>query len=253
MSLLGVDVPPISDVTIWGSGTFGFNKTAAIYCFATIATIMVFYLGTRRKDALVPAGLFQNAAESGVAFVRNQVIMQTIGSEGLGYLPYLTALFFFIFFSNITEIIPGVQFPANARFGVPLVLALLTWLIYNAVGVIKQGPLHYLKNSTIPPGVPIAILPLVMIIELVSTFVVRPFSLMVRLFANMLAGHLILVTFAALTAGLWALKVTVVIAPFSFLLLVAMTGFEVLVSFLQAFIFTILTAVYIGSSMHPDH
>jgi F-type H+-transporting ATPase subunit a len=253
MSLLGVDVPPISNVTIWGSGPFGFNKTAAIYCFATIATILVFYLGTRRKDALVPAGLFQNAAESGVAFVRNQVIMQTIGPEGLNYLPYLTALFFFIFFSNITEIIPGVQFPANARFGIPLVLALLTWVIYNVVGVIKQGPLHYLKNSTIPPGVPIAILPLVMIIELVSTFVVRPFSLMVRLFANMLAGHLILVTFAALTAGLWALKVTVVIAPFSFLLLVAMTGFEVLVSFLQAFIFTILTAVYIGSSMHPDH
>ena len=155
-------------------------------------------LGTRRKDALVPAGLLQNTAESGVGFVRNQVIMQTIGAEGLGYLPYLTALFFFIFFSNITEIIPGVQFPANARFGVPLVLALMTWVIYNVVGVVKQGPLHYLKNSMIPPGVPKAILPLVMIIELVSTFVVRPFSLMVRLFANMLAGHLILVTFAVL-------------------------------------------------------
>jgi len=253
MSLLGVDVPPISNVTIWGHGALGFNKTAAIYCFATIATILVFWLGTRRKDALVPAGLFQNAAESGVGFVRNQVIMQTIGPEGLGYLPYLTALFFFIFFSNITEIIPGVQFPANARFGMPLALALLTWVIYNVVGVVKQGPLHYLKNSIIPPGVPKAILPLVVIIELVSTFIVRPFSLMVRLFANMLAGHLILVTFAALTAGLWALKVTVVIAPFSFALLVAMTGFEILVSFLQAFIFTILTAVYIGSSMHPDH
>jgi F-type H+-transporting ATPase subunit a len=253
MSLLGVDVPPISNVTIWGHGALGFNKTAAIYCFATIATILVFWLGTRRKDALVPAGLFQNAAESGVGFVRNQVIMQTIGPEGLGYLPYLTALFFFIFFSNITEIIPGVQFPANARFGMPLALALLTWVIYNVVGVVKQGPLHYVKNSIIPPGVPKAILPLVVIIELVSTFIVRPFSLMVRLFANMLAGHLILVTFAALTAGLWALKVTVVIAPFSFALLVAMTGFEILVSFLQAFIFTILTAVYIGSSMHPDH
>ena len=90
-------------------------------------------------------------------------------------------------------------------------------------------------------------------IEFVSTFIVRPFSLMVRLFANMLAGHLILVTFAALTAALWAAKVTIVIAPFSFALLVAMTGFEILVSFLQAFIFTILTAVYIDSSMHPAH
>jgi F-type H+-transporting ATPase subunit a len=253
MSLLGVDVPPVSHVTNWGTGALGFNKTAAIYIFATVATLLVFYFGTRRKEALVPAGIIQNTAESGVAFVRNQIIMQTIGADGLGYLPYLTALFFFIFFSNITEIIPGVQFPANARFGVPLLFALATWVIYNVVGVVKQGPLTYLKNSTIPPGVPKAILPLVMLIELVSTFLVRPFSLAVRLFANMLAGHLILVTFAVLSAALWAAKPTIVILPFSFFLLVAMTGFEILVSFLQAFIFAILTAVYIGSSMHPDH
>jgi F-type H+-transporting ATPase subunit a len=251
--LLAVDVPPISHVTIWGSGPLGFNKTAAIYLFATVATILLFVLGTRRKDALVPSGILQNSAESGVGFVRNQIIMQTMGTDGLGYLPYLTALFFFIFFSNITEIIPGVQFPANARFGIPLTLALLTWVIFNVVGVAKQGPLHYLRNSLIPPGVPKAILPLVMIIELVSTFLVRPFSLMVRLFANMLAGHLILVTFGALCAALFAAKITVVILPFSFLLLVAMTGFEILVSFLQAFIFTILTAVYIDASMHSSH
>jgi F-type H+-transporting ATPase subunit a len=253
MSLLGVDVPPVSHVTNWGTGPLGFNKTAAIYIFAAVATMLVFYFGTRRKDALVPSGILQNTAESGVGFVRNQIIMQTIGADGLGYLPYLTALFFFIFFSNITEIIPGVQFPANARFGIPLVFALATWVIYNVVGVVKQGPLHYLKNSVIPPGVPKAILPLVMIIEVVSTFIVRPFSLAVRLFANMLAGHLILVTFAVLSAALWAAKPTIVIMPFSFALLVAMTGFEILVSFLQAFIFSILTAVYIGSSMHPDH
>jgi len=253
MNLLGVDVPPVSHVTNWGTGALGFNKTAAIYIFATVATLLVFYFGTRRKDALVPAGIIQNTAESGVAFVRNQIIMQTIGADGLGYLPYLTALFFFIFFSNITEIIPGVQFPANARFGIPLVFALATWVIYNVVGVVKQGPLHYLKNSVIPPGVPKAILPLVMLIEVVSTFVVRPFSLAVRLFANMLAGHLILVTFAVLSAALWAAKPTIVIMPFSFALLVAMTVFEILVSFLQAFIFSILAAVYIGSSMHPDH
>jgi F-type H+-transporting ATPase subunit a len=251
--LLAVDVPPISHVTIWGGGPLGFNKTAAIYIFAALATMLIFFLGTRRKDQLVPAGLLQNTAESGVAFVRNQIIMQTMGTDGLRYLPYLTALFFFIFFSNITEIMPFVQFPANARFGMPLVLALTTWVIYNIVGIFKQGPGRYLKNSTIPPGVPIAILPLVMIIELVSTFIVRPFSLMVRLFANMLAGHLILVTFASLCAALWAAQVTIVILPFSFALLVAMTGFEILVSFLQAFIFTILTAVYIDSSMHPAH
>jgi F-type H+-transporting ATPase subunit a len=252
-ALLAVEVPPISHVTIWGAGPLGINKTAVIYGFATIATIIVFALGTRRKDALVPSGLFQNAAESGVAFVRNQVIMSTMGSEGLPYLPYLTALFFFIFFSNITEIMPAVQFPANARFAMPMTLALTTWVLFNAAGMIRQGPFRYIKNSLIPPGVPAALLILIVPIEFISTFLVRPFSLMVRLFANMLAGHLILVTFAALTAGLWALKVTVVIAPLSFGLLVAMTGFEILVSFLQAFIFSVLTAVYIGGAIHPEH
>jgi F-type H+-transporting ATPase subunit a len=254
MSLLGVDVPPVSHLTIWGSGPLGFNKTAAIYIFATLATILVFWFGTRRKDALVPSGILQNTAESGVGFVRNQIIMQTIGADGLGYLPYLTALFFFIFFANITEIIPGVQFPANARFGVPLVLALLTWVVFNVVGVMKQGPGHYFKNSVWPPDVPFLIKALLVApIEFVSVFIVRPFSLAVRLFANMLAGHLILTTFSILCAALWAAKVTAVILPFTFALLVAMTGFEILVSFLQAFIFTILTAVYIGSSMHPEH
>ena len=253
MSLLAVDVPPISHVTIWGSGPLGINKTAVIYGFATVMTLLVFLLGTRKKDALVPSGIWQNTAESGVGFVRTQVIMPTMGADGLGYLPYLTTLFFFIFFSNITEIIPAVQFPANARFGIPIVLALITWVIFNVVGVAKQGFGHYIKNSLIPPGVPAFLLVLVIPIEFISTFIVRPFSLAVRLFANMLAGHLILVTFATLTAALWALKITAIIAPFSFALLVAMTGFEVLVSFLQAFIFAILTAVYIGGAMHPEH
>jgi F-type H+-transporting ATPase subunit a len=252
-ALLAVDVPPISHVTIWGNGPLGINKTIVIYGFATVMTILVFALGTGRKKQLVPAGLFQNTAESGVAFVRNQIIMQTMGTDGLGYLPYLTALFFFIFFSNITEIVPAVQFPANARFAMPMTLALVTWVIFNVVGVAKQGPIHYMKNSLIPPGVPAFLLVLVIPIEFISTFLVRPFSLMVRLFANMLAGHLILVTFATLTAALWAAGFTLVIAPFSFALLVAMTGFEILVSFLQAFIFTILTAVYIGGAMHPEH
>jgi len=259
MSVLGVDVPPVSHLTIWGAGPLGINKTAVIYLFALVATVAVFYFGTRKKDALVPSGILQNTAESSIGFVRNQIIMQTMGVDGLGYLPYLATLFFFIFFSNITEIIPGVQFPANARFGVPLVLALLTWVIFNVVGIARQGPGHYFVNSVFPPMGDMSIfakIPLYALlapIEFLSTFIIRPFSLMVRLFANMLAGHLILTTFAVLTAALWAAKITVIIAPFSFALLVAMTGFEVLVSFLQAFIFAILTAVYIDISMHPAH
>jgi F-type H+-transporting ATPase subunit a len=255
--LLAVDVPPVSHVTIWGNGPLGINKTIVIYGFATLMTILVFALGTGKSKPLVPAGgttgFFQNTAESGVAFVRNQIIMQTMGVDGLYWLPYLTTLFFFIFFSNITEIIPAVQFPANARFAMPMTLALATWVFFNFIGIKRQGFFHYMKNSLIPPGVPSFLLVLVIPIEFISTFLVRPFSLMVRLFANMLAGHLILVTFATLTAALWGAQWQIAIAPFSFGLLVAMTGFEVLVSFLQAFIFTILTGVYIGGAMHPEH
>ena len=203
MSLLGVDVPPDQPRHDLGQRTARLQQDRGDLR-ASRRSRRCCSSGSARaaRTRSCPSGILQNTAESGVGFVRNQVIMQTMGTDGLGYLPYLTALFFFIFFSNITEIIPGVQFPANARFGVPLVLALLTWVIFNVVGVVKQGPVHYLKNSLIPPGVPkrdpvARRCP----IEFVSTFIVRPFSLMVRLFANMLAGHLILVTFAALTRG----------------------------------------------------
>ncbi|MGQ0825260.1 MAG: F0F1 ATP synthase subunit A [Actinomycetota bacterium] len=251
-SLLALEFPPVTHLIRWPElGPGGFNKVALIYSFATVATLTLFVLGARKKQ-LVPSGV-QTIAESSVDFVRNAIIMQTIGPDGMKFLPVLSTMFFFIFFSNITEIIPGIQFPANSRMAIPMILALLVWAMYMIVGIVKQGPLTFLKNSTIPPGVPKAILPLVAIIEFAQVLVVRPFSLMVRLFANMLAGHLILVTFGVLCAALWAASPTAVILPFSFILLVFLTAFEVLVSFLQAFIFTILAAVYIGSSMHPEH
>jgi F-type H+-transporting ATPase subunit a len=127
------------------------------------------------------------------------------------------------------------------------------WFIYNIVGIVKQGPLTYLKNSTIPPGVPVPMLILIVPIEFISTFLVRPFSLAVRLFANMLAGHLLLVTFGVLCAALWTKSFVAVILPLPFIMLVIVTAFEILVAALQAFIFTILTAVYIAGAMEPEH
>ena len=137
-----------------GDRTARYQQGRRIYLFATVATIVLFWLGTRRRTRSCRRAL-QNTAESGVGFVRNQIIMQTMGADGLGYLPYLTTLFFFIFFSNITEIIPGVQFPANARFGdAARARAVHVGDLSSSVGIIKQGPVHYLKNSTVPPGVP---------------------------------------------------------------------------------------------------
>jgi F-type H+-transporting ATPase subunit a len=255
-ALLGIEFPPISHLIEWPDiffeGTpFAINKTTLIYFVAVAITLAIFFIAGHRAK-LVPQGV-QNVAESSVDFVRDGIILQTIGPDGMRYLPFLLTMFFFILFINLFEILPFIQFPGNARMAVPFVLALLVWFIYNIVGIVKQGPLHYLKNSTIPPGVPWPMLILIVPIEFISVFIVRPFSLAVRLFANMLAGHLILVTFAVLSAALFAKNFTVIILPFPFLLLIALTGFELLVAFLQAFIFTILTAVYIGTSMHPEH
>ena len=255
LSLLALEFPPISHLVDWpdiaGEGWYAINKPILIYFSAVILTLLLFFVAGSKKQ-LVPSPV-QSIAESSVDFVRNQIVMQTMGSEGLVFLPFLAALFFFILFSNITEVLPGIQFPANSRIAMPMALALLTWLVFNVVGILKQGPLRYLKGILFPPGVPVFLYVLVTPIELVSTFLVRPLSLAVRLFANMLAGHLILVTFALLSATLWTKGIAVAILPFPFLLLIAMTAFEVLVGFLQAFIFTILTAVYIGGALHPEH
>jgi F-type H+-transporting ATPase subunit a len=142
--------------------------------------------------------------------------------------------------------------PANARMAVPALLAIFVWGLFIVVGFKHQG-FGYLKSSLFPPGVPWGFYFLLTPIEFISTFILRPFSLAVRLFANMLAGHLLLVTFAVLCAALFTKSVIAAALVVSAPMLVALTGFEILVALLQAFIYTILTAVYIGTSMHPEH
>jgi F-type H+-transporting ATPase subunit a len=252
--VLGLDFPPVSHLVNWPElafkdTPFAISKVTITYVLAVILTFLFFYVAGRRAR-LVPVGV-QNAAEASLDFIRESVIFQTIGPEGMGYLPFLTTMFFFIFFINIFEVIPVFQMPGNARIAVPLLLAITVWFMYNIVGIKRQGFRGYLKSALVPPGVPKGILPLVVFIEFISVVFVRPFSLAIRLFANMLAGHFILVTFALLTADLF--KATYVGAAVPFALLVALTGFEVLVALLQAFIFSILTAVYVGGAMHPDH
>ena len=257
LQAMGLHFPDIEHLLNWpgvlfeGSKYFELNKVGIIYLWAMIAPVIIFTLAIR-KSKLVPTGV-QTIAESSVDFVRENVVMQTIGPDGMKFMPFLMSLFFFIFFSNITEVIPFIQLPGNARMAAPAMLALVVWVVFNAVGIKSQGFFKYFKNTIIPPGVPGALLPLVAVIEFVSTFFVRPFSLAVRLFANMLAGHLLLVTFAVLSAALWDKSPLISIVWAPFVVLIGLTGFEVLVAFLQAFIFTILTAVYIGGALHPEH
>ena len=245
--------PPIGELVKWPAfGPGGFNKVAMITVLATVFTLLMFFIAGSRKS-LVPTGV-QNLVESVVEFITDGVILETMGPEGLPYLWYLTAMFFFIFFCNIFEIIPFLQFPATARMAIPLLLALIVWGQFIVVGLKRHG-LSYISKTVKPPGVPFVLLFLIVPIELLSTFIVRPFSLAVRLFANMLAGHLLLVTFGALTAALLGSSI-VFMKPVFILPLamdIAVTGFEAFVALLQAFIFVILTAVYLGSSMHIEH
>ena len=256
MRLLAIEFPPISHVIEWPDlflkdSIFAVNKVVLLMWLSVIIAFAFFYVAGKRQQ-LVPTGV-QNVAESAVDFIRNGIILQTMGPDGLPWMPFLLTLFTFIFVGNIWEIIPVAQMPVNARIAFPALMAIEVWVLYHFVGIKYQGLGHYLKNSLFIPGVPKAMYILVTPIELVTILITRPLSLAVRLFANMLAGHLLLVSFGVITAAVWALGPTLVILPFSFGLLVGLTGFEVLVAFLQAFIFTILTAVYIGGSMHPEH
>lgn len=254
--MFAIEFPPVSHVIEWPElvleGTpFAVNKVVILmWLSAIISFSFVYFAG--RDFKLVPNAL-QNMGESLHGFIQEGIILQTIGPDGLKFTSFLGTLFVFIFTCNIWEIMPAVQMPVNARIALPVFLALMVWVVFVFIGIAKQGLFGYFKNTMFPPGVPKALYILVAPIELVSTIIVRPLSMSVRLFANMLAGHLLLVSFATICAALFALSLTLVILPFSFALLVALTGFEILVAFLQAFIFTILAAVYIGSSMHPEH
>ena len=176
-----------------------------------------------------------------------------MGTDGLKWSPYFLSLFFFIFFCNIFEIVPFIQMPATARIALPLFLALLSYVLYHGAGFKEHGPIGYLKHALVPPGVPFVLYFLVVPIEFISKFLVQPFSHTVRLFANLLAGHILLVTFAVLSSALWIAQWNVIFLPLPVIAVIFFTAFELLVSFLQAYVFTLLAGVYIGAAVSHEH
>jgi F-type H+-transporting ATPase subunit a len=252
--IAALEFPPISHLLEWKSfGPGGFNKIALVNVLAVLFTFLIFFLASSKKG-MVPKGI-QNVAESGLDFVEKGIAEDAMGHDAKPYVPLLTALFFFIFFNNIFGVIPVFQMPATARMAVPAVLSLIVWLTFIIAGIKSQGFGHYFKGALFPPGVPKALYLLVTPIEFISTFLVRPFSLAVRLFANVLAGHILLATFGILAHTMLTAK-TVALKPIAilpFAMLVIMTLFEVGVAFLQAYVFTLLTAVFIGGAIHPEH
>ncbi|WP_069815267.1 F0F1 ATP synthase subunit A [Streptomyces sp. TP-A0874] len=208
-----------------------------------------------RNPQRVPRG-GQNVAEVAIDFVRNTVASESLGKkEGNRYLPYLVTLFFFVLGANVLAITPGVDIAASSTIGLPFLLAMLTWLIYHVQGIREHGVFGYIKVQTVVPGVPKLLAPVVILLEALQALIIRPFSLMLRLMANMMAGHILLVLFFSgasylLLHGEGLLPVA---GAGSAVMGLLFTGFELFVAALQAYIFTLLTAMYINMAIGHEH
>ena len=225
-----------------------------VMVWIAVAAVLVFYLVAYRKPKLVP-GRGQWIAESIYSFGRDGIGRDIIGPQGVRFAPYLVSLLSFILVMNVMGIVPFFQVSPTAHIAFPVALALITYVLYIWVGVRKHGFLGFLKIMTVPPGVPWWLLPLLIPIEFLQNFITRPFTLSVRLFANMFAGHFILLVF---TLGGFVLfnAANPLIKPISivaWLLAIAITFLELMVAALQAYVFAILTAVYLQGSLAEEH
>jgi F-type H+-transporting ATPase subunit a len=225
----------------------------ALVVAAVLVYLLLFFLAFRRPR-VVP-GKLQSLMELGLGFVREQIALPMLGPAAERFLPLLVTLFFFILFMNMFEVAPWVNFAATSRVAFPLTLAAISWLTYNAVGVAKHGFFGYLRFTCIIPSAPAVLrYTLLMLIEFVSNIVIRPITLTIRLAANFVAGHFLLALaflgteFFFLNGGLSYLGLLVT-GPIS----VILVAFEVFVAGLQAFIFAILTASYIGGALAEEH
>ncbi|MTA07735.1 MAG: F0F1 ATP synthase subunit A, partial [Actinobacteria bacterium] len=162
--------------------------------FLSVILISVFFILSARKAAIVPSK-FQFAGESVYSFVRENLAKEVIGHDFMRFVPYLFTLFTFILVNNLFGIIPLIQFPTMSHVSFPYVLALSTYLVFHYVGIRKQGAFKYFKEILFMPGVPKAAYILITPLEILTFFVVRPLTLSLRLFANMFAGHLLLLVF----------------------------------------------------------
>ena len=242
---------PIAEFSLLGVD-FAITRITLILWIAT-ALMIWFMVAAVRKPSIVP-GKLQYLGESGYSLVRDGMARDVIGPKGLPFAPFLASLFFFILANNAMSIVPLAQISPMSKFAFPLVLAVIAWVIYNWVGIREQGAGRYFKDAAIPPGVPIGALILVTPIELLQVFIIRPFTLAVRLFANMFAGHMLLAVFSLGTVYLLTVgNFSVIFSPFAFLMALAMTFFELLVIVLQAYVFTVLTATYLNGAVEPAH
>src|SRR5512132_847751 len=243
--------PSIVDLHV-GGVDLSINRVV-LQMFLVVLIVWGLFFFAFRKPKLVPSGL-QNVMESVVDFVRNQIALEVIGRDGLRFVPYLTTLFCFVFLANVGGITPPVFFPLTGRMALPAIMAICSLLLFISVGISQQGFGTYFRNTLFPPGMPWPIYILLTPIELISTFIVRPVTLAIRLLANMIGGHLILsVFFVAAGYMLTSANISTVFGVGALIFAVALIAFELFVAGLQAYVFTILSAVYIAGAMEPEH
>lgn len=244
--------PSIAEFSIFGI-EFEITRITIIGWVAT-AAIVLFFVMAARKPKVVP-GKLQFAGESIYQGVRGSTARDVIGSHDEGrFAHYLVALFAFILANNIMAIVPFANISPSSKISMNAVLAMISWAMFIYAGSKKHGTGTFLKNSLFPPGVPWPVYIILTPIEFVSTFIARPFTLAVRLFANLFAGHMLLAVFALGAAYLFTVgNFSVIFSPVAALAAVGMTFFEVLVAGLQAYVFTMLTAVYISSALAEEH
>ncbi len=228
-----LDYFAVSNVTLWMAIT-------------VVCVILLFVLGTSKRSVI--PGRLQSVAELAYSFV-HKMVEDVAGHEGVKYFPYVFTLFIFIVFSNFLGLIPGA-FTTTAQIAVTAVLAMMVFLFVTILGFVKNGT-HFLGLFWVSSA-PLALRPILAVIELISYFV-RPVSHSIRLAGNMMAGHAVIKVFAAFAPLILISGIGVVVTPLSILAITAMFGLEVLVSFIQAYVFTILTCVYLRDALHPGH
>jgi F-type H+-transporting ATPase subunit a len=249
-------VPP-SAPDFWqplvGDGAFALTRSMVVMVLVTIGLAVVMLAVTRRLSVVPGRGQYR--LEGVYGLVRNSIGRDIIGTAHFRpYVPLLFTLFTLILLNNLMGIIPPVQFPTMSRIGFPLALALGVYIVYLVAGVKRRGLGGFLKNL-VPSGLPFWVVPVVFVLELVTFLVTRPVTLTLRLFGNMFAGHILLLLFALggeylLLHGEGLLKLVSIPA---FLMFFLFSAFEILIAFLQAYVFILLAAVYIAEVYADDH
>ena len=240
------DFPPIFGNSIL------FTKPV-LMVFLSVVIAATFFIASSRKAAIVPSKL-QYAGESIYTFIRNELGRDVIGPEFMRFVPFLFSLFVFILVNNVFGVIPLLQFPTMSHIGFPIGVTIFSYVCYHYVAIKKHGLGKYLKDICFMPGIPKPVYLILTPVELLTYLVTRPLTLSMRLFANMFAGHLLLLVFVL--GGEYLLMSGILLkflSIFSFGLAIGLSFFELGIQCLQAYIFTLLTALYIAGALADEH